>query len=140
MGRFTKNAVEGKPDEARSGWRVRQEKARLRSSGAKFNRAEIAAARAAHFQSARAAEEQGFNPEVQAGGDYVSSLSDADLVALYRQLHDSRAPNGKAKRAAIERAVRAKQAERAAAQATTDDTEMTLDQLADDEQVEGDDV
>lgn len=115
MGRFTKNAVAGKVDEARSGWRARQEKARLRSSNAKMNRAEIAAARAAHLNAARAAEEKSFNPEVTAeAGDFVSALSDVDLVALYRQLHDNRPPAPKAKRKTVERAVRTRLAERAA--------------------------
>jgi hypothetical protein len=113
MGRFTKNAVAGKPDEARSGWRARQEKAKQRAKGHNFTRAEIAAIRAAHAQTQRAAEEQVFNPEAQ---DFVHALSDADLIALYKQLHDGRSPNGKAKRPAIERAVQAKQAERAAAE------------------------
>lgn len=140
MGRFVKNAVEGKPDEARSGWRARQEKARLRANGVKFNRAEIAAQRAAHLQAQRAAEELRFNPEVQAGGDFISAMSDADLVALYKELHDRRAPAPKAKRPAIERAVRAKQAERAAAQPVGEDNEeLTLEQLAEDDAL-GDDV
>jgi hypothetical protein len=41
------------------------------------------------------------------------TVTDADLVALYKQLHDGRAPAPKAKRPAIERAVRAKQEDRA---------------------------
>jgi hypothetical protein len=139
MGRFVKNAVEGKPDEARSGWRARQEKARQRANGVKFNRAEIAAQRAAHAQAQRAAEEQEFNPEVQAGGDFISAMSDADLVALYKELHDRRAPAPKAKRPAIERAVRAKQAERAAQPPEPEaEAELQLDQPADDDTAEDD--
>jgi len=116
MGRFTKNAVAGKADEARSGWRARQEQARQRASGGAINRAEIAAVRAAYAEAQRAEEERGFNPEVKTAGqgqDFVSALTDADLVALYKQLHDGRAPAPKAKRPAIERAVRAKQEDRA---------------------------
>lgn len=147
MARFTRNSVEGKSEEARSGWRSRRDKARAKRERRGMDRAEIAAIRAAHAQTATAAEEQGFNPEA-AGQDFVSALSDADLVALYKQLHDGRAPAPKAKRPTIEKAVRAKQAERAAEQAgqAADEpvgegnTELTLEQLADGETVEGDDV
>lgn len=140
MARFTRNSVEGKLDESRSGWRARQAKARAKREGKAMSRAEIAAIRLAHAQSVTAAAEREFNPEVAAQGDFVTALSDADLVALYKQLHDGKAPNGKAKRPAIERAVKAKQAERAAAEPVgADNTELTLDQLAD-ETVEGDDV
>lgn len=143
MARFTRNSVEGTPDESRSGWRSRQAKARAKREGRNMNRAEIAAIRLAHAQGVTAAAEREFNPEVAAQGDFVTALSDADLVALYKQLHDGRAPNGKAKRPAIERAVRAKQAERAAEQAAAEpvgegNTELTLEQLADDDAGEGD--
>ena len=144
MARFTRNSVEGKADESRSGWRSRQAKALAKRQGRAMSRAEIAAIRRAHVEGVKVDEEQGFNPQVAAQGDFVTALSDADLVALYKQLHDGRAPNGKAKRPAIERAVRAKQAERAAEQAVNPvgegNTELTLDQLADDETIEGDDV
>jgi hypothetical protein len=131
-------------EDARTGWKSRR--ARDRDSRRRHSPEEREAIRAARA-SLQANEEHGFNPEVRPAqpgeGDYVSQLSDADLVALYRQLHDGRAPNGKAKRPAIERAVRAKQAEQAAQQPEPtvgdDSTELTLDQLVDDEQIESDD-
>lgn len=136
MARFTRNSVEGKADEARSGWRARQEKARARRASKEMSRAEIAAIRLAHAQGVTAEAERDFNPQVAAQGDFVTALSDADLVALYKQLHDGRAPAPKAKRPTIEKAVRAKQAERAAEQAAEPvgegNTELTLEQLADD--------
>lgn len=117
MARYTQNAVEGKADESRSGWRSRREKARKKRSGREMTRAEIAAARRAHAGAAQDGAEHGFNPEVQttapAPDDFVAALSDADLAALYKQLHDGRAHPPKSKRPAIERAVRAKQAEQA---------------------------
>lgn len=101
-------------DDARTGWKARR--ANGRSRGRRLDTDERAAIRAA--RATLGPEQTDFNPEVQTtapapGEDFVSQLSDADLVALYRQLHDGRAPNGKAKRPAVERAVRAKQAERA---------------------------
>jgi hypothetical protein len=104
-------------EDARAGWKARREGGRSRGRVHDDKRAEIRAARQALLHT----EETGFNPEVQVsdpspGEDYVSALSDADLVALYKQLHDNRAPAPKAKRATIERAVRARQAELAAAQ------------------------
>lgn len=116
MARFTKNAVAGEPVEGRTGWAARRESARRRRNQAQIDRQEVAAIRAAHYASE--AQEQAFNPEVRVKdaptGDFVSDLSDADLVALYRQLHDNRPPAPRAKRPTIERAVRARLAERAA--------------------------
>lgn len=102
------------PEDSRTGWKARRARGRNRGRS-HGDRAEIRAAR----QAAAQAEETGFNPEVQttapAADDFVSALSDADLVALYKQLHNGREPKAKAKRPAIERAVRAKQAEQAQA-------------------------
>lgn len=103
-------------EDPRSGWKTRR--ADGRSRGRRIDTDERAAIRAA--RASLTTEESAFNPEVQTtepspGEDFVSALSDADLLALYKQLHDGRSPTGRgAKRSAIERAVRAKQAERAA--------------------------
>ena len=103
-------------DDARSGWKARRANGRNRGRDlGGDDREAIRSARSALLHG----EETAFNPEVQTtapapGDDFVSQMSDEDLIALYKQLHDGRAPNGKAKRPAVERAVRAKQAERAA--------------------------
>lgn len=126
-------------EDARSGWKARRARGRNRGRTYDDDRAAIRAARATLV-----GEETAFNPEVQTtdpapGEDFVSALSDADLVALYKQLHDGRAPAPKAKRPAIERAVRAKQAERAAAPPEPEpEAELQLDQPADDDTAEDD--
>lgn len=128
-------------DDARSGWKARRANGRRR--GRRIDTDDRAAIRAA--RAGLVTEETAFNPEVQttapAGDDYVSQLSDADLAALYKQLHDGRAPAPKAKRATIERAVRAKQAEQAVAPVGENNTELSLETLAEDanETIEGDD-
>lgn len=124
MARYGKNHVEGKAAEGRSGWRARRDKARRKRRRSQEERAEINAAR----RAVATEQETGFNPEAQ-GGDFVASLSDADLVALYKQLNGGRAPAPKAKRPAVERAVRAKLAEQAAReqQEPTMDLTQTVD-------------
>lgn len=111
MARYTRNAVEGKADEARSGWRGRREKARAKRSGREMTRAEIAAARRAHAGAAQADSEVRFNPGVAAGGDYVANLTDEDLAAYHQQLIGKK-PHHKLKRPAIEKAVREAEAAR----------------------------
>jgi hypothetical protein len=129
-------------DDARSGWKARRSQGRRR--GRRIDTDERAAIRAA--RAGLTPEETAFNPEVQtaapAADDFVSALSDADLAALYKQLHDGRAPAPKAKRVTIERAVRAKQAEQAAVQELPEPEYIDQAERPDDEDgeiIEGDD-
>lgn len=139
MARFTRNSDDQKSEDSRSGWRSRREAARARRLSRQGDRAEIAAIRAAHLQTARAAEETGFNPEVRTGaqapGDFITAMSDADLAAYYQQLI-GRPPHHKAKRPAIEKAVRQAEADRAKIAAEAEPLE--LNQIADDDMIEGD--
>lgn len=121
-----------RPEDARTGWKSRR--AAGRNSRRRLSPEERAAANAARASLiASIQQERDFNPEVRtraaSGEDFVAQLSDADLVALYKQLHAGRAPAPKAKRPAIERAVRKAQAERAAEQPDTPDD---ADQVEDD--------
>lgn len=112
MAKYGKTHVSGEIDEARSGWRKRRERAREKRRRSQEERMEIAMQRRAVMY---AEPERAFNPAVAAGGDFISALSDEDLAALYRQLHDGKGPPSKARRAAVERAVRAKHASAPAA-------------------------
>lgn len=112
MARYGKSHIAGKAVEGRSGWRMRRDRARQKRRRSREERDQIAAMRRT---VAGVEAETGFNPGVSPSGDYVGSLSDGDLIALYRQLHDGRAPSPKARRAAVERAVRAKHASAPAA-------------------------
>lgn len=134
MARYTRNAVEGKADESRSGWRSRREKARKKRSGLEMTRAEIAAARRAHAGAAQADSEVGFNPGVAAGGDYVANLTDEDLAAYHHQLIGKK-PHHKLKRPAIEKAVREAEAARAGA---PEPEEPDCDEQGEEELIEDD--
>ena len=126
-------------DDGRRGWKARRSNGRRR--GRSIDTDDRAAIRAA--RATLTPEETDFNPEVQTtapapGEDFVAQLSDADLMALYKQLYDGRAAAAKAKRATIEDRVRAKQAENAQAAQSLPEPEYI--DLADSENIEGDDV